>query len=374
MLEVHPDVANYAGLIVSELVEGEPLSGFRGDHPQLPLEQIISISIQLCDALDYIHGRGIIHREVRPQNILVSLPECRIKLLDSGIARHANPEIDAFTRTGSLVGDLTYAPPELLRGQANQRADIYAVGAILRELLTRQPFDPMKPSPFFPNTDTFSDIGPPLSAIIKRALESNPNDRFASAQELSQRLQSIVPRPTTAPSTTNTVITLHGIRTHASWQRAFVEIANTAGLDARLDRWNFGYFSSIRFFLPWARRAKVRWFRGTYEIEFPRVQASLARPSIIAHSFGTYIVGYALLRYPYLRVNRVLLCGSILPIAFPWTCFSSEVKCRRSAMSTAGRRMDTTRRMVHSRHRALWSCRFFRYSSSTGASALHVRP
>ena len=316
VFEVQPDYGNFAAVIVSELVDGEPLSALR-DHPQLSLEYIISIALQLCDALGYLHDRGIIHREVRPRNILVSLPTCRVKLLDSGIARHANPEIDAFTKTGAMIGDLTYASPELLEGRGNQRADVYAVGAVLHELVTGRQFDALKPWESR-RLDTAKEIVPPLRAVIERALDPEPGKRFANAHELAERLQAIVPQSNAPAATSHTVITLHGIRTHAKWQRAFAEVANTSGIDARLDRWNFGYFSSLRFLLPWARRAKVRWFRTIFEVEFPGAHATTSRPSIIAHSFGTYIVGYALLRYPYLRVNRVLLCGSILPTAFPW--------------------------------------------------------
>lgn len=311
IFEVQPDYGNFAAVIVSQLADGEPLSALR-DRPQLSLDHVISIGLQLCDALSYLHARGVIHREIRPRNILVSFPECRVKLLDSGIARHANPEIDAFTKTGAIVGDLTYASPELFDGRGNQRADLYAVGAVLHELITGRQFDPMR------RLDTIRDISLPLRTVIERALAPDPRDRFANADELAERLQTIAPRPAPQAPFSNAVITLHGIRTHAKWQRAFAEVATAAGLDARLDRWNFGYFSSLRFFLPWARRAKVRWLRTVFEIEFPAAQTTLSRPSIIAHSFGTYIVGYALLRYPYLRINRVLLCGSILPTEFPW--------------------------------------------------------
>jgi serine/threonine-protein kinase len=317
VLEVQPDVSDYMGVIVSELVEGEPLSASR-HRPQLPIENIISIGTQLCDALAYLHDRGIIHREVRPQNILVTFPECRIKLLDSGLARHANPEIDAFTKTGSVIGDMTYAPPELFTGHADQRADIYALGMTLLELVTGQQVDATKVWPFNRDAEGATKIAPAINAILKRATESNPNKRFGNVYEFVEKLQSVAPRPYTFRAPANAIITLHGIRTNASWQRTFAEIANGAGLSAHLDRWNFGYFSSLRFFLPWPRRAKVRWFRTTCEMEFPSNHTPGSRPSIVAHSFGTYIVGYALLRYPYLRLNRVLLCGSILPTGFPW--------------------------------------------------------
>jgi hypothetical protein len=121
--------------------------------------------------------------------------------------------------------------------------------------------------------------------------------------------------------TVNAIFALHGIHTHAGWQRAFFQVADSHGWRPRLDRWNFGYFSVFRFILPWQRQAKVRWFRTTYRDELHDTEVGLRStdfPSIVAHSFGTYILGNALLKYDYLRFNKVILCGSILPKEFPW--------------------------------------------------------
>jgi serine/threonine-protein kinase len=88
-----------------------------------------------------------------------------------------------------------------------------------------------------------------------------------------------------------------------------------------MDRWNFGYFSILRFLLPLARSAKVKWFRRIYREETQDRDVPLADgqyPSIVAHSFGTYILGNALLKYDWLTFNKVILCGSILPQDFPW--------------------------------------------------------
>jgi len=134
-------------------------------------------------------------------------------------------------------------------------------------------------------------------------------------------LRVLMPEKSAAVDVSRVVVTLHGIRTHASWQRAFSEVASNAGLQCRLDRWNFGRYSVFKFLSPGSRTAKVEWFRTTYSQEFAdlnRSPLSSERPSIVAHSFGTYILGNALLRYPYLRFNKVLLCGSILPRDFPW--------------------------------------------------------
>jgi pimeloyl-ACP methyl ester carboxylesterase len=88
-----------------------------------------------------------------------------------------------------------------------------------------------------------------------------------------------------------------------------------------LEKWNFGYFSIIRFLLPWQREAKVRWFRSNYDDLIENRYAGLGPdnyPSVVAHSFGTYILGYALLKYRNIRLDKVILCGSILPRNFPW--------------------------------------------------------
>jgi serine/threonine-protein kinase len=117
------------------------------------------------------------------------------------------------------------------------------------------------------------------------------------------------------------VFPLHGIRTYADWQLAFVTVAQQHNLYAPLEKWNFGYFSIFRFLLPRQREAKIRWFRSNYDDLIDNTYAGLGPdncPSVIAHSFGTYILGYALLKYRNIRLDKVILCGSILPRNFPW--------------------------------------------------------
>jgi hypothetical protein len=114
---------------------------------------------------------------------------------------------------------------------------------------------------------------------------------------------------------------LHGIRTRAAWQRSLADIAHQLGWVCRLDRWNFGHFSVVRFLLPRQRRAKVAWLNETYHTEINDKHVAVGEnryPSIIAHSFGSYILGNALLKYETLRFNKIILCGSILPKDFPW--------------------------------------------------------
>jgi pimeloyl-ACP methyl ester carboxylesterase len=116
----------------------------------------------------------------------------------------------------------------------------------------------------------------------------------------------------------NVIFPLHGIRTRAQWQRAFADVAQQAHYICRMEKWYFGRFSIFQFLSPWSRDAKVRWFRDVYHDEVSLLLEKEERPSIVAHSFGTYILGNALLKYPYIRFNKVILCGSILPRDFPW--------------------------------------------------------
>jgi hypothetical protein len=114
---------------------------------------------------------------------------------------------------------------------------------------------------------------------------------------------------------------LHGIRTLASWQRRLSDVAGESDWSCRLDRWSYGKFTLLAFLTPWTREAKVAWLRQQYDAEINdrriKIEPGQA-PSVVAHSFGTYILGNALLRYDTIRFDKVILCGSILPVDFPW--------------------------------------------------------
>jgi len=117
------------------------------------------------------------------------------------------------------------------------------------------------------------------------------------------------------------IFPLHGIRTRAAWQKGLSDLAGRHGWVCRLDRWSFGRFSLPAFLTPWTREAKLNWFRKQYDKELHDRRLDIDQgqtPSVVAHSFGTYILGYALLRFDFIRFNKVILCGSILPEDFPW--------------------------------------------------------
>lgn len=132
-------------------------------------------------------------------------------------------------------------------------------------------------------------------------------------------------------------IGLHGIKTNAAWIRSFSDVATAQKWRCLQEKWNFGYYLGLQFINGRSRENKVRWFRGQYNAEIQDRSSELSdgRPSIVCHSFGTYILGYALLKYDYIRFNRVILCGSILPTNFPWDKILArgQVQCVRNEYS-----------------------------------------
>jgi len=189
--------------IVMEYVEGR--SGAQILQRQGPVEPEIAaeIGIQACAGLDYAHRRGIIHRDVKPGNLMivggpVGGGEMIVKLTDFGIARAI--EQTRITQVGSVVGTAAYLAPEQVRGEeATPATDVYALGVVLYQFLTgRLPYEgsslaelavrqqnekPLPPSTYNP------DVPEPLGAAVLRALEGDPGRRYGSAEELAQGLR-----------------------------------------------------------------------------------------------------------------------------------------------------------------------------------------
>ena len=187
--------------IVMELLEGEELRRVIARQPQLSLAEKLDIVLQLCDGLHFAHQKGVVHRDVKPANILL-LRTGQVKILDFGIAQIAGAATQRdLTRTGMFMGTLRYMAPEQVRGQADRRSDLFSVAAVSYELLSgRPPFSGSDPLQILEQlrtttpprlTELDARMPPELADVIAQALEKEPSDRFADLGEMGRRLDLI---------------------------------------------------------------------------------------------------------------------------------------------------------------------------------------
>ena len=184
--------------ITMEFVEGRDLKSLLTEKGKLPLEQVVEIIGQVCLALEAAHTEGVVHRDLKPQNIMIDR-QGRALVMDFGIARSL--ELGGMTQTGALIGTPEYMSPEQVRGEhVDARSDLFTLGIIFQEILTGQ-------LPFVAETAMASmykrtkeravaarqlnrSISPYVSDIIGKCLELDPKDRYQSARELYDALEA----------------------------------------------------------------------------------------------------------------------------------------------------------------------------------------
>lgn len=169
-----------------EYIKGQDLATILGEqgNPGLPVNSVVGWALQTLEALKYLHSRKppITHRDIKPSNLLLREKDRRLMLLDFGISRVTNPA------EGYWIGTPGYAPAEQQQGQPEPRSDLYALGATMHELLTGR-----KPRDWdFPPFEEFGvQVPHSLAEVIATSLGIWPDERYASAEEMSQALKSL---------------------------------------------------------------------------------------------------------------------------------------------------------------------------------------
>ena len=224
--------------IVMEFVRGSDLKTAIKERGAINQRKVAEIGSQVCQALSVAHKQDIIHRDVKPQNIMVQ-PDGNVKVMDFGIARAKNSTMD---KTASVLGTAHYISPEQAQGKdLTPASDLYSLGVVMYEAATgKLPFDgpdavsvamkqvqeiPVPPSEIKP------DIDPGLEAIIMKAMSKNPGERFATAMEMRYALNDfLMGRPVNVGGFTSAQTAVIGGMGSAQTQ-AMAGVTPAAGVD-----------------------------------------------------------------------------------------------------------------------------------------------
>jgi eukaryotic-like serine/threonine-protein kinase len=195
--------------IVMEFVPGRTLKEVLAAEGRLMPRRALEITGDICAALEFSHRHGIIHRDIKPGNVMLT-PQGQVKVMDFGIARALASGATTMTQTSAVIGTAQYLSPEQARGEAvDARSDVYATGCVLFELLCGHPpfvgdspvavaYQHVREDPR-PPSDSNRDVTPDIDAVVLKALAKNPANRYQSAAEMrADLLRAAAGRPVMA--------------------------------------------------------------------------------------------------------------------------------------------------------------------------------
>ncbi|MBQ1010172.1 Stk1 family PASTA domain-containing Ser/Thr kinase [Micromonospora sp. M51] len=195
--------------IVMEFVNGRTLKEVLGAEGRLQPRRALEICADMCAALEFSHRHGIIHRDIKPGNVMLTQTG-QVKVMDFGIARALASGATTMTQTSAVIGTAQYLSPEQARGEAvDARSDVYAAGCVLFELVCGHPpfvgdspvsvaYQHVRETPPTPS-DINPDVTPAVDAIVLKALSKNPLNRYQSAGEMrADLLRAAAGRPVLA--------------------------------------------------------------------------------------------------------------------------------------------------------------------------------
>lgn len=180
--------------IVMEYVKGRTVSQLLSNGDALPIDEAVQIVVGVLSALEYSHREGIVHRDIKPGNIMLT-PDGKVKVMDFGIARAIADSSATMTQTNSVVGTAQYLSPEQARGEVvDARSDLYSTGCLLFELLTGQPpfrgdsavavaYQHVSQTPPKP-TSIAPDVPDQLDRVVMKSLAKRREDRYQSAADM----------------------------------------------------------------------------------------------------------------------------------------------------------------------------------------------
>lgn len=195
--------------IVMEFVSGRTLKEVLAAEQRIQPRRALEMIADICAALEFSHRHGIIHRDIKPGNVMIT-PNGQVKVMDFGIARALASGATTMTQTSAVIGTAQYLSPEQARGESvDARSDVYAAGCVLFELVVGHPpfvgdspvsvaYQHVREDPKAPS-DINREVSPDVDAIVLKALAKNPLNRYQSAQEMrADALRAVAGRPVMA--------------------------------------------------------------------------------------------------------------------------------------------------------------------------------
>ena len=302
----HPNIVNvydfgredHSYYIVMELVDGATLGDLMRQESVLPEPVALDYAIQIASGLAYAHRQGLLHRDVKPANILVTKDDV-VKLSDFGIARAVSEHTLGVTQPGMVMGSVAYISPEQAQGHdIDERSDLYSVGVVLYQMLTGAlPFTGDNAvavalkhvSADAPAIDPkTAGVSPAVASIVARLLRKDPRERFASATELASALREARERPNVtqpvdgasgdAPTTRIPVVTPPPRRSVAPDRpepHTVVETVDTEYAERRLDR-RWLLFPALLVAAMVIGYLALRSAPGAEQVVVPKLQGQLA--------------------------------------------------------------------------------------------------
>ncbi|MFI5495402.1 Stk1 family PASTA domain-containing Ser/Thr kinase [Actinoplanes sp. NPDC051859] len=205
--------------IVMEFVNGRTLKEVLAAEQRIQPRRALEMIADICAALEFSHRHGIIHRDIKPGNVMIT-QNGQVKVMDFGIARALASGATTMTQTSAVIGTAQYLSPEQARGESvDARSDVYAAGCVLFELLVGHPpfvgdspvsvaYQHVREDPKAPS-DINHEVGPDIDAIVLKALAKNPLNRYQSAQEMrADALRAVSGRPVMATPVMNEAETI----------------------------------------------------------------------------------------------------------------------------------------------------------------------
>ncbi|WP_455566777.1 protein kinase domain-containing protein [Piscinibacter sakaiensis] len=204
IVTVH-DVGEIEGrpYMAMELLDGEPLADSIAKGRTLPVREAVVVGMQLARALGYAHARGIVHRDIKPGNIMRQKGNAAIKVTDFGIAHVDSPDSEQRTRVGDVLGTPQYMSPEQTQGaKLDGRSDLFSAGILMYQMLTgKRPFQgdtlvavalKITKEPHEPIEKLRPEVPPSLRRVVDRCLAKTPEKRFQTGEELADALGKVL--------------------------------------------------------------------------------------------------------------------------------------------------------------------------------------